>query len=274
MKKVSYTSQWTAAARAIEYGRSDALCQDPFAQYLATPTGFAYLKKYVAGGLQTFVAIRTHYIDNAIRELVTNGHIRQIVIIAAGMDARAFRLDWPENAIIYEIDHPELLSEKQLLLDSISATPKTTRKTVGADLSLSWLPLLYDAGFDEVQPTLWITEALLFFLTDPQVKTLLGTLASASAFKSWLVLDMLNENLLHNKMAKPFLDQLQADGIPWLFGTNDPQHYLQALAWQIRDIKQPGEEGAGMNRWPYQTIPLTVPNISRNWLIKAEIINS
>lgn len=272
MRNVSYTAQWTAAARAIETERTEALFHDQFAAILAEPKGFQLLKKYGGGGLQEFVAIRTRYIDDAIESFVIQDNIRQVVIVAAGMDMRAYRLKWADGTIVYEVDHADLLHEKQKRLDQLSVKPETERRIVAADLSTEWLDALNHAGFDSKQSTLWITEALLFFLTDDQVKFLLKTLASASAPESWLMFDVINENLLRHVGSQLFLKSLREDGIPWLFGTNDPEHYFLNLGWEIKEIKEPGQHGAGKGRWPYKVFPRDVPNIPRNWLIKSKIV--
>ncbi|OLZ62599.1 methyltransferase [Streptomyces sp. IMTB 2501] len=270
MEAVSHTSQWTAAARALETERDDRLFSDPFARALASDTGFDLLDKYGGGGLAEFVAIRTKYLDDAITSHVLEGGIRQVVLVAAGMDARAFRLRWPQDAVVYEVDHAALFEVKEGRLAERHAKPAVDRRIVGVDLTQPWTPKLREAGFDPAKPTLWVTEALLFFLTDEQVRGLLDHLSAASAPGSWLALDVLSEALLRNVGTRFFLNSLKADGIPWLFGTDDPETYFAASGWKVRRLDEPGQEGAGQGRWPYQVFPRDVPDVPRNWLLQAE----
>ncbi|MFE7609674.1 SAM-dependent methyltransferase [Streptomyces celluloflavus] len=271
METVSYTSQWTAAARALESERSDALFSDPLARSLAEPRGFELLDQYGGGGLVEFVAIRTRYLDDAINDLVGQG-VRQVVLIAAGMDTRALRLKLPDDITLYEVDHQALITEKEKRLARLAApSPSVRLRRVGADLAGDWSAALRDAGFDPALPTLWVPEALLFFLTEEQSATLLRTLAANSAPGSWVALDILSKSLLRNPAAQIFLSALKSDGIPWLFGTDTPEEFLAGTGWTVRELKEPGEPGAGEGRWPYAVQPREVGGVARNWLIRAEL---
>jgi methyltransferase (TIGR00027 family) len=270
VETVSLTSQWTAAARALETERNgDKLFTDDLARELAAPRGFELLDKYGGGGLVEFVAIRTRYLDDAIESVLSTSDVRQVVLIAAGMDTRSFRLTWPEDVVVYEVDHADLLEEKRTRLSRLGAQPRVTRHEVGADLAGDWLPELERAGFDRTRPTLWIPEALLFFLTEEQAGTLLRTLRTASASGSWLAVDILSRQLLKSPATQLFLSALRADGIPWLFGTDEPDQFLADTGWELRELKEPGEAGAGEGRWPYEVQPRHVPGVPRNWLIRA-----
>ncbi|MFE6687031.1 class I SAM-dependent methyltransferase [Streptomyces sp. NPDC057743] len=271
MKTVSHTSQWTAAARALETERDrDPLFQDPLARKLAEPDGFELLDKYGGGGLVEFVAIRTRYLDDAVTTRLDAG-IRQVVFIAAGMDTRAYRLSWPDDAVVYEVDHHALVDEKEARLEALGAKPAVELRRVRADLAGDWLPELKKAGFDPDKPTLWVAEALLFFLTPEQSATLLRTLHAGSAPGSELSLDILSKQLLRSPATQFFLAALKADGIPWLFGTDEPEAFLAANGWTLRELKEPGEPGAGEGRWPYAVQPRSEKGVSRNWLIRAEV---
>lgn len=271
METVSHTSQWTAAARALETERDgDRLFEDPLARRLAEPDGFELLDKYKGGGLVEFVAIRTRYFDDTIKTVLASTPIRQVVLIAAGMDTRAYRLDWPDGVTVYEVDHAALQAEKERRLADLDAKPAVSLRRVGVDLADDWLPGLREAGFDPGQPTLWVAEALLFFLTEEQAAGLLRTLSSASAPGSWLAVDILSRGLLRSPATQIFLSALKADGIPWLFGTDHPESFLADSGWTLRELKEPGEPGAGQGRWPYQVQPRETKGVSRNWLIRAE----
>jgi methyltransferase (TIGR00027 family) len=258
MHAVSYTAQWMAAARALESEREDALFVDPLARELAEPKGFELIDRYVGGGLLPFISIRTRFLDDAIRDLLADGSIGQVVLIAAGMDTRAFRLDWPDDVDVYEVDHGPLIAEKRRRLDKLAAKPAVRRHEVSADLTQEWLPTLEEAGFDRSRPTLW-----------EQAAGLLRLLASASAPGSRLAFDILGRALLRSPFSKPFLDRLAADGTPWIFGTDEPEPFLAANGWEIESLKEPGQPGAGEGRWPYEVQPRERRHANRLWLIRA-----
>ncbi|MFI9201365.1 class I SAM-dependent methyltransferase [Streptomyces sp. NPDC053048] len=271
MEAVSYTAQWTAAARAVESERTtDALFTDPFARELAAPRGFELLGKYGGGGLLEFIAIRTRFYDDAVTTVLRGGGIDQVVLVAAGMDTRAFRLTWPDGTVVYEVDHSGLIEEKRARLARLSARPAVERREVGADLAQDWLPALAAAGHDPRRPTLWVAEGLFFFLTQDQAATLLRTLRGVSAPGSHLVTDMASKALLRSPFNQTFLTALKDDGTPWLFGTDEPEPFLDANGWKTRELKEPGEPGASPRRWPYEVQPRTRRGVSRSWLIRAE----
>ncbi|WP_394430894.1 class I SAM-dependent methyltransferase [Streptomyces sp. SGAir0957] len=271
MHAVSYTAQWMAAARALESERDDALYRDPFARQLAEPKGFELIERYQGGGLLPFISIRTRFLDDSIRTTLAESDIQQVVLIAAGMDTRAFRLEWPDGVEVYEVDHAPLIAEKRRRLDALGAEPRTDRREVSADLTQEWLPELEAAGFDRSRPTLWIAEALTFFLTEDQAAGLLQLLASASAPGSRLSFDILGKTLLRSPFSKPFMDTLAADGTPWIFGTDQPEEFIEANGWKATDVREPGAPGAGEGRWPYETQPRSRRGANRLWLIRAEI---
>jgi methyltransferase (TIGR00027 family) len=275
MEAVSYTAQWTAAARAVESERSgDALFEDRFARDLAAPRGFELLDKYGGGGLLPFIAIRTKYLDDSIDAILRDSGIKQVVFVAAGMDTRAFRLTWPAGTTVYEVDHAALIAEKHNRLMRLNAEATVERRAVKADLAQEWLPALEQAGFDPAVPTLWVAEGLLFFLTEEQATQLLNTLGSASAPGSWLAVDVVGKALLRSPFSRAFLKGLQDDNTPWLFGTDEPEEFLAATGWKVRDLKEPGEPGAGKGRWPYEVQPRDRRGASRSWLVRAEYAGS
>ena len=271
MEAVSYTAQWTAAARALETERGDrAIFHDLGARALAVPRGFELLEKNRGSGLIPFIAIRTRYLDESIDAILRDSDIRQIVFVAAGMDTRAFRLDWPAGATVYEVDFPALLSEKRRRLTDLCARPRVERREVAVDLRRDWLPELEAAGFDRGRPTLWITEGLMFFLTPDQATGLLCALGSASAPGSWLGVDFVSQALLRSPFSREFRRNLEEDGTPWLFGTDEPEEYLAAIGWKVRDLKEPGEPSTAHDDWPFQVQPRERKGLSRSWLVRAE----
>lgn len=271
MRQVSLTAQWTAAIRALETERGgNRLFVDEMARDLAMPDGFMLLDRYKGAGVREFVTIRTRFFDDAIgHALHDDDRLRQVVIVAAGMDARAFRLDWPRDVSIFEVDHEALLIQKRSRIAALGAHAKARRVEVAADLAEDWTPRLQDAGFDSNVPTLWLTEGLMFFLTAEQARSLLTTFWRLSAPGSRLVVDMTSTSLLRSPASQLFLAVLRQDGIPWLFGTDEPEAFLSDQRWEVCQIKEPWQVDVGKDRWPYAGHPRDVKGVPRSWLISA-----
>lgn len=117
--------------------------------------------------LRRYQAVRTHYFDRYFADAVAAG-IRQVVILAAGLDLRAYRLDWPAGTTIYEIDQPEVLEYKSATLGRSGVSASAERREVPADLRQDWPAALRGAGFDPEQPTAWLVEGLLMYLPIPR----------------------------------------------------------------------------------------------------------
>jgi len=197
---VSFTALQTAAERAAESSRSDALFRDPFAQaMLAVVEGESGRVTAVEGGtllprfspdmqwlFHNYVALRTHYLDQKLLAAASEG-LSQVVFLAAGMDGRGYRLAWPAETTIYELDKPDLLSFKQEVARRAKLSPTARLIAVPADLREDWLSPLLSAGFDLDQPTLWLLEGILQYLEVGSADQLFATLSKVSAPGSRLI---------------------------------------------------------------------------------------
>lgn len=273
MEAVSYTAQWTAAARALESERDDRLFNDPYARTLAGAKGFSLLERYAGAGTVPFLAIRTKYLDEAALSSVAKQSARQVAFVAAGMDTRAWRLPWPEGTVLYELDRPALLETKRQLLGGRAVPAGRERRPTGVDLAGDWADTLKAAGFNPGEPTVWVMEGLLFFLPEHAVRGLLSVLRTLSGPGSVLVGDMASRASLSNPLARGFLSALRDDGAPWQFGSDEPEEFLGSCGWQVREMRQPGEEGASFGRWPYPVAPRTVRQVPRSFLFTAEPVS-
>lgn len=271
MEAVSRTAQWTAAARALETEREDRLFADPYARTVADEIGFELLERYAGAGTVPFLAIRTTYLDRAIVKAVEERGIRQVVFLAAGMDTRFFRLPWPDGVTVYELDRPALLEAKAKMLADEPLPAGRTRITVPVDLTQDWTGPLKEAGWKSDEPVLWVVEGLLFFLPEPAVRTLISTLSAHAAPGSVLLGDVISRAALENPLSRPFLNALREDGNPWLFGTEEPEALLAACGWDVTEVKQPGEDGADFDRWPYPVPPRNVPRVPRSFLFTCDL---
>lgn len=118
------TACWTAAVRALEHARPDLLFEDPWAESLAGDAGSAWITRRTAQSVIPIV-LRTRYFDDVLRRIASGRTITQIVMLAAGLDTRAYRLEWPEDMRIYELDQPDVLERKERVL-SLAGTPERT----------------------------------------------------------------------------------------------------------------------------------------------------
>jgi methyltransferase (TIGR00027 family) len=140
---------------------------------------------------QSFVASRTKWFDDFFLAASEAG-IRQAVIVAAGLDARAWRLTWPVDAVVYEIDQPKVLEFKDETLQSYGAEPAVRRIAVPIDLRLDWPKVLCEKGFNPREPTAWSVEGLFAYLPASAQELLLDRMQSLSAPGSRIATDALN----------------------------------------------------------------------------------
>ena len=177
-ESVGATALGVAAARAAETAQPDPLIRDPFAHLLVSAAGPVWAE--LAAGTsapygdddrgrrldqmaRSYQAVRTHYFDGYFGAAASAG-IRQVVILAAGLDSRAYRLDWPSGTTVFEIDQPKVLAYKAATLDAHGAVPAATRHAVAVDLRDDWPAALIDAGFQPRHATAWLAEGLLPYL--------------------------------------------------------------------------------------------------------------
>ncbi|MEU8584868.1 SAM-dependent methyltransferase [Streptomyces abikoensis] len=172
---VGITALAVAAARAVETSRPDALIADPYAlgfvEAARAPVPLPTTEAEAAASdgpeywseAATYVAVRTRAFDDHFRRAAEVG-VTQVVLLASGLDTRAFRLPWPEDAVVYEIDQPLVLDFKLRVLREHGATAGGLHRPVGADLREDWPAALEAAGFDRARPTAWLAEGLLPYL--------------------------------------------------------------------------------------------------------------
>lgn len=269
--RVAQTSRWTAAARARESARPDRLFEDPLAGALAGPAGFALLDSEPAEARDNpYIAIRTRVFDDWLRGVTGGDGPGQVVLLGAGMDARAFRLRWPPGTSLWELDRPELLALKGELLDRTGAHPQCARRSVGVDLaSGGWLERLGASGFDSTQPSVWLAEGFFEYWEEPVVDRLLATLLPLAAAGSHLGADFVSRDFLASPWMVSYLAMLEERGSPWRFGTNEPEVLLARHGWTATSVRQPGEEGANFGRWPWPVAPRSVPGLPHSFFVTA-----
>jgi len=140
---VGLTAVGVAAIRAAESERSERLFSDPFAAgFVGAASSRNRLEKSAERrgrrpSLAAWVVVRTRFLDDLVLDACARGCL-QVVILGAGLDARAFRLDWPDNLRVFELDLPQVLDFKQQVVRTEGWHPACERITVPVDLSDDW----------------------------------------------------------------------------------------------------------------------------------------
>jgi methyltransferase (TIGR00027 family) len=190
-----------AAARAVASRQPKAIINDPWAAPLVEAVGIEPLSRMVELGappadaslssamqLQPMIdafAVRTRFFDEFFTA-ATDAGIRQAVILAAGLDSRVYRLPWPHDTVVYEVDLPSVLSFKADVFARLGVTPRLSVRPVACDLRDDWGSALHENGFDDSQPTAWSAEGLLMYLPPEARDRLFDTIRDLSARRSRL----------------------------------------------------------------------------------------
>jgi methyltransferase (TIGR00027 family) len=193
---VGATATMVAAARAVATEDANPIINDPFAAPLVRAVGIDFFTRVVDGQvtpadvgetgnaeLQTetdSLAVRTRFFDEFFLNAVAAG-IGQAVILAAGLDARAYRLAWPPGTVVYEIDQPKVVEFKTATMARLGAEPTTERRTVSIDLREDWPTALRESGFDDTKPSAWSAEGLLMYLPPEAQDRLFDHITALSA---------------------------------------------------------------------------------------------
>jgi methyltransferase (TIGR00027 family) len=173
---VGSTALFVATARALEAQKPDPLVVDPYAELFCRAVGGSWadvldgnapdheLKSDDFGQhFVNFQAARTKYFDAYFQRAAAAG-ARQVVILAAGLDSRAYRLPWPDGTTVFELDQPQVLDFKREVLAEHGVRPRAERREIAVDLRDDWPQALQENGFDPSQFSAWIAEGLLIYL--------------------------------------------------------------------------------------------------------------
>jgi methyltransferase (TIGR00027 family) len=197
-ESVGATALGVAGGRAAETRSASPLISDPYAHLFIEAAGDGIWRMYLEDELPAelleldpqlpdriqamlgYTACRTKFFDDYFLNASRDG-IRQAVILAAGLDSRAWRLAWPDGSVVYEIDQPKVLAFKTGTLESHEVTPIASHVGVGIDLRLDWPAALVEAGFNPSIPTAWSAEGLLPYLTAEAQNLLFDRIQSLSA---------------------------------------------------------------------------------------------
>lgn len=262
---VGATATMVAAARAIATNADNPLIEDRFAEPLVRAVGVDFFTRWVSGDLVTAdvddhesgwklehmpaaMAARTRFFDSFFHA-ATQAGIRQAVILASGLDARAYRLAWPADMTVFEIDQPQVIEFKAATLAKLGAAPQAELRTVAIDLRNDWPKALAEAGFDKSRPTAWIAEGLFGYLPPEAQDRLLDNITALSADGSRLACEAIPDmSEVDTEKAHEMMSRATAKwrehGFDLEFGElgyqgerNDVAVYLDSLGWRSGGIR-------------------------------------
>jgi methyltransferase (TIGR00027 family) len=246
---VGATATMVAAARAAATRQPNPIIHDPFAEPLVRAAGVDLFARLASGDLEfsdvgtgymmDYFAVRARFFDDFFPRALVAG-IRQAVIVASGLDSRAYRLAWPEGTVVYEIDKPEVIAFKNSVLSSLGATPATELHVVDTDLRQDWPTALQQAGFDSKKPTAWILEGLMIgYLPGDAQNRMLAEITALSALGSRLAADHLPgssrsvgavmADIVENWRRRGFV--VNFGNLTYSHESNDAAKHLQDLGW-------------------------------------------
>ncbi|MDT5337280.1 MAG: hypothetical protein QOD90_2785 [Mycobacterium sp.] len=271
---VGATATMVAAQRAL--GHREKLIDDSFAEPLVRAVGVDLFTRMLDGDLDLTVvdpafterraaegmAIRTRFFDGMFLDAAAAG-VRQAVILAAGLDARGYRLPWPDGTVVYEVDQPEVIQFKTTTLDGIGATPTATHRMVPIDLREDWPKALKDNGFDPTQPTAWSAEGLLIYLPSDAQDKLFDNITALSAPGSRLATEHVPDlTAFTDDRSKRMMDRLKQLGsdiemadLVYLGERSHVVEYLAARQWDVSVL--PIREAHALNGFEFPDDEMT-----------------
>ncbi|MFI1016095.1 SAM-dependent methyltransferase [Streptomyces sp. NPDC020965] len=250
---VSSTALVVGMARATESRRADRLFEDRLAGRFLDAAGRARRAVWNEGTGEQFMAamgdyfaLRTRYFDDYFGRACAAG-CRQVVLLAAGLDTRALRLEWPTGTHLFELDRPDVLAFKEHVLRG--EVPRCRREVIAADLCEDWPVLLAAHGFRADEPTAWLVEGVLVYLTADEADTLMGRISARSAPGSRLAVEHVTRAMVASDRAKEAA-AASPEGVVNLLSslwknemTRPPGDWLAAHGWSATE--EPLTELAG-----------------------------
>ncbi|BBY17497.1 class I SAM-dependent methyltransferase [Mycolicibacterium litorale] len=256
---VGATATMVAAGRAVASRDPRGLIDDPFAAPLVRAVGIEFFTKVADGDFDLTaldpdtavsmqarideMALRTKFFDDYFLDSTAAG-VRQAVILASGLDSRAYRLPWPAGTVVYEIDQPAVIEFKTTTLAGIGAEPTAQRRAVAIDLREDWPAALRAAGFDVEAPTAWCAEGLLIYLPPEAQDLLFDNITALSAPDSTVATEYVPGIMdFDPERARAAASQMREFGLdldmPSLVYHGERSHvmdYLTSLGWEMTGL--------------------------------------
>ncbi|RAV03880.1 SAM-dependent methyltransferase [Mycolicibacter senuensis] len=246
---MGYTALGVAAMRALATALPQPLARDDYAEAFVRASGEPYLVGLLGesaghpdgstSNWPEFFGVQMRFFDSFFSAACADG-VRQAVILAAGLDARAYRLQWPTGTTVYEVDQPEVLAFKSQVLNRRGAQPRAERYEVAIDMRDDWIGALTSAGFNPGAPTAWLVEGLLMYLPGEAHDTLFELIDSHSAPGSRLgthVFESTGDDspvgiLPLGQELNPFAD-IDIAGLVYEDDRLDPPEWLTDRRWRV-----------------------------------------
>jgi methyltransferase (TIGR00027 family) len=248
IRNISDTALWAAIYRARESERKDALFRDPFARRLAGERGEEIAKDMLVPERHTWsFIVRTHLIDQVVAAEVRRG-VDMVVNLAAGLDARPYRLELPASLRWVEVDLPDLIAYKQGLLAGERPTCALERFPVDLADAAARGRLFEDLG-RRAKDALVLSEGLLVYLTADEVGALARDLAAPGTFRRWAH-DLMSPGLLR-MLQKRIGGKLAAGGAPLKFGPEEGPAFFEAHGWRPLEVHSMFKAAARLKRLPF-----------------------
>ncbi|MFF7242644.1 SAM-dependent methyltransferase [Embleya sp. NPDC008237] len=272
------TALTIAVERNLESRRPDRLFDDHLAAAFlapvdaagaALPAGFAP-RRSLGGrwaGIHGFIGLRTRLFDDQLLA-ATHAGGRQVVLLGAGLDTRAFRLPWPPGVRVFELDREDVLRYKAAVLARARALPRCHRVSVAVDLGKEWAAALCSAGFDPALPTAWVAESLLLYLGRADCDQLIARIGALSQPGSRLVLDHVNAAMMQTEEFARMAHELARIGVAWRSSIDDPLGWLAGFGWHA-DLVDVESCAAALGRPVPPVLAANQRLAQRLWLVSA-----
>ncbi|MCW2649363.1 MAG: hypothetical protein QOE41_269 [Mycobacterium sp.] len=278
---VGATATMVATQRAL--ASREELIDDPFAEPLVRAVGVDFFTQMMDGEIDLGevdpeltvrrategMAVRTRFFDRLFTDAGAAG-VRQAVILASGLDARAYRLPWPSGTIVYEIDQPDVIEFKTRTLAQLGAEPTADRRAVGMDLRDDWPNALTNSGFDRTQPTAWIAEGLLIYLPADAQDRLFDNITELSVPGSRLATEHVPDMaVFSDERSQRISERLKKYGhdieLADLIYQGERSHvieYLTSLGWEVSSQAMPEAYAANHFEFPDDDMTAPLANLS------------
>ncbi|MDT5016040.1 MAG: hypothetical protein QOD39_2200 [Mycobacterium sp.] len=249
---VGATATMVATQRVLS--NREGLIDDPYAEPLVRAVGVDFFNRALDGEIELEdvdprfnlrraaegMAVRTRHFDRLFTDAADAG-VRQAVILAAGLDARAYRLEWPDGTTVYELDQPEVIEFKTKVLTELGTQPNAERRTIAIDLRDDWPKVLKDNGFDPSQPTAWIAEGLLIYLPPEAQDLLFDRITELSAAGSRVATEYMPDiSAFSDKRSEQIRERLKEYGhdiemsdLIYHDERSDVIEYLKGQGWDV-----------------------------------------
>lgn len=253
VSNISDTARWVAYFRARETERADALFRDPYAKRLAGERGFEIANTLPNGNRHEWAWVaRTHLFDQFISRELQNG-ADVVLNLAAGLDARPYRMPLPEKLCWLEVDLPEIINYKTAVL--ADQEPKCRLQRIALDLSdVSSRRRLFEHANSCGTRVLVVTEGLLIYFTGEEVGSLARDLTACLRFRSW-VIDLASPGQL-KLMQRTTGKQLSEAGAPFRFAPPEGPNFFASHGWEPHDVEGLLKTAARFNRLPQELLAL------------------